>query len=321
MARRSAQHVSSETGRRSSCAPGVAFTEHVYDYVEHGGTADRRASSACPSTKSSRPSSCRTSAQPLVVLMRGDHVGQEPRSTDRLQEVEPCTTETAQRHSGYQVGGTSPFGTRKRRYRCSSRRRLPAPRIYINGGQRGCLVGIDPACLTDCSARSRSTAQCRIAGHADAQHSAGHARRLPDRFAVVRGDRQPHDGPGGPASLRLKATGRDQRTALRQPGGGGADAGPGCPQGCRCWRSCCTASATARAGIAGAGRAGRVRRSPVAGVLPLRGRQGVATAAGVLLALNPGSAQRRWRPGSSSPSSSLRWPRWWRRCSRRSTRC
>ena len=88
-------------------------------------------------------------AKPLIVLMHGDRKV----STKNLarqtghKHIEPCSPEVAQRHSGYQVGGTSPFGTRKAMPVFVEKSVLDLPRIYLNGGRRGYLVGIDPAVL------------------------------------------------------------------------------------------------------------------------------------------------------------------------------
>jgi Cys-tRNA(Pro) deacylase len=84
--------------------------------------------------------------QPLVVLMHGDRTVSTKNLARQanLKRVEPCKPDVAQRHSGYQVGGTSPFGTRKAMPVYLERTVLELPKIYINGGRRGYLVGIDP---------------------------------------------------------------------------------------------------------------------------------------------------------------------------------
>ena len=151
MARRSAQHVSETRATQFLRGRGVGFTEHVYDYVEHGGTAESARQLGLPEHEVVKTLVMQDErAQPLVVLMHGDRsVGLKnlARQIGR-KKVEPCAPETAQRHSGYQVGGTSPFGTRKEMPVFVEASVLALPRIYINGGQRGYLVGIDPACLT-----------------------------------------------------------------------------------------------------------------------------------------------------------------------------
>jgi Cys-tRNA(Pro) deacylase len=88
--------------------------------------------------------------EPLIVLMHGDRTVSTKnlaRQVDR-KRIEPCRPEVAQRHSGYLVGGTSPFGTRKAMPVFVERSVLDLPRIFINGGRRGYLVGLDPKVLT-----------------------------------------------------------------------------------------------------------------------------------------------------------------------------
>jgi Cys-tRNA(Pro) deacylase len=88
-------------------------------------------------------------ARPLIVLMHGDRKVSTKNLARaiRCKSVEPCKPEVAQRHSGYQVGGTSPFGTRKPLPVYVEESILALPAIYINGGRRGYLVGIDPKVL------------------------------------------------------------------------------------------------------------------------------------------------------------------------------
>jgi Cys-tRNA(Pro) deacylase len=129
---------------------GVAYTEHPYEYVEHGGTAESArqlgvAEHAVVKTLVMQDER----AQPLVVLMHGDRQV-STKSLARaigVKAVEPCRPEVAQRHSGYLVGGTSPFGLRKAMPVFVEDSVLALPRIYINGGRRGFLVGVDPQVL------------------------------------------------------------------------------------------------------------------------------------------------------------------------------
>jgi len=88
--------------------------------------------------------------EPLIVLMHGDRQVSTKNLARAIgaRSVEPCTPEVAQRHSGYQVGGTSPFGTRKSMPVYVEQSVLALPRICINGGRRGYLVGIPPNVLT-----------------------------------------------------------------------------------------------------------------------------------------------------------------------------
>ena len=131
---------------------GVVFTEHVYDYVEHGGTEESSRQLGVPEHEVIKTLVMQDEKrEPLIVLMHGD----KQVSTKNLaraigaKSVEPCTPEVAQRHSGYQVGGTSPFGTRKAMPVYVEETVLALPRICINGGRRGYLVGIAPAVLTN----------------------------------------------------------------------------------------------------------------------------------------------------------------------------
>jgi len=129
-------------------AQGVAYTEHEYDYVEHGGTeSSSRALGVSEHEVVKTLVMQDEAAQPLIVLMHGDRKV-STKSLARqagVKRIEPCGPGAAQRHSGYQVGGTSPFGTRKQLPVYLERSVLELPKIYINGGRRGFLVGIAPA--------------------------------------------------------------------------------------------------------------------------------------------------------------------------------
>ena len=131
---------------------GVAFTEHPYDYVEHGGTAESARQLGVDEHAVVKTLVMQDEkAQPLIVLMHGDRQVSTKNLARALgvKTVEPCSIEAAQRHSGYLVGGTSPFGTRKAMPVYVEASVLALPRICINGGRRGFLVGIDPGVLTD----------------------------------------------------------------------------------------------------------------------------------------------------------------------------
>ena len=129
----------------------VPFTEHEYRYEEHGGT--RAASQQLSVDEHAIVKTLvmeDEGARPLVILMHGDRevsTKQLARQTGR-KTIRPCDAEVAQRHSGYLVGGTSPFGTRKALPLFVERSILDLPAIYINGGRRGLLVRIAPAALT-----------------------------------------------------------------------------------------------------------------------------------------------------------------------------
>ena len=126
-------------------AKGIAFTEHTYAYVEHGGTTVPAASLGVPEHEVVKTLVMQDErALPLIVLMHGDRkvsTKNLARQTGR-KSIEACRPEVAQRHSGYQVGGTSPFGTRKPLPIYMERSITELPTIYINGGRRGLLVRI-----------------------------------------------------------------------------------------------------------------------------------------------------------------------------------
>jgi len=131
---------------------GVAFTEHPYDYVEHGGTAESARQLGVDEHRVVKTLVMQDErARPLVVLMHGDREVSTKNLARalRLKSVEPCKPEVAQRHSGYLIGGTSPFGFKREGVPVVVQRTvLELPRIYINGGRRGFLVGVEPAVLT-----------------------------------------------------------------------------------------------------------------------------------------------------------------------------
>jgi Cys-tRNA(Pro) deacylase len=128
----------------------VEFTEHPYRYEEKGGTAtsSRELGVAEHAVVKTLVMEDDTGA-PLVVLMHGDREVSTKALARRLgrKSVEICRPEVANRHSGYLVGGTSPFGTRKKMPVYVERSILDLERLYINGGSRGFLVGISPADL------------------------------------------------------------------------------------------------------------------------------------------------------------------------------
>jgi Cys-tRNA(Pro) deacylase len=126
---------------------GVDYTEHLYRYEEKGGTAVSSRELGVPEHAVVKTLVMEDDqGQPLVVLMHGDREVSTKALARQLsrRSVQICKPEVANRHSGYQVGGTSPFGTRKAMPVCVERSILDLPRIYLNGGSRGFLVGIDP---------------------------------------------------------------------------------------------------------------------------------------------------------------------------------
>ena len=142
------EHVSETPATAFLKKHGVGFTEHVYAYEEHGGTAVSARELGVPEHEVVKTLVMEDEAKrPLIVLMHGDRKVSTKNLARQIgvKKVEPCTPEAANRHSGYLVGGTSPFGTRKTLPVYVEKSVLDLAKIYINGGRRGYLVGIDPA--------------------------------------------------------------------------------------------------------------------------------------------------------------------------------
>ncbi|MEJ2173728.1 MAG: aminoacyl-tRNA deacylase, partial [bacterium] len=129
---------------------GAEFSEHYFEYAEHGGTERGAAQLGVPEHAVVKTLVMEDErAQPLIVLMHGDRVVSTKnlaRQAER-KRVSPCRPEIAQRHSGYQIGGTSPFGLRKPIPLYMERSILELPAIFVNGGRRGFLLRIDPRVL------------------------------------------------------------------------------------------------------------------------------------------------------------------------------
>jgi len=125
----------------------VEFTEHPYKYEERGGTKVSARELGIDEHATVKTLIMEDDGKnPLIVLMHGD-LEVSTKNLARLlgvKNVHPCTPETANKHSGYLVGGTSPFGTRKTMPVYMEETILDLSWIYINGGKRGYLVGIDP---------------------------------------------------------------------------------------------------------------------------------------------------------------------------------
>jgi Cys-tRNA(Pro) deacylase len=129
---------------------GVSFSEHLYDYVEHGGTAESSKQLGVPEHAVVKTLVMQDQdAKPLIILMHGDRQVSLKNLARQIgaKRVEPCKPEVAQRQTGYQVGGTSPFGLRKAMAIFVERSILSLPLIYINGGGRGFLVSLSPQVL------------------------------------------------------------------------------------------------------------------------------------------------------------------------------
>ena len=140
-------HVSETPATQWLKAHKVVFTEHPYDYVEHGGTEESARQLGLDEHLVVKTLVMQDQdAKPLIVLMHGDCKVSTKNLARQIgaKSVEPCKPEVANRHSGYLVGGTSPFGTRKDMPVYIEQSILELPRIAINGGRRGFLVQLDP---------------------------------------------------------------------------------------------------------------------------------------------------------------------------------
>lgn len=144
------KHVSETPATQFLKAQGIGFSEHPYDYVDHGGASEAARQLALdPHAVAKTLIMEDENKQPLIVIMHGD----KEVSTRNLarqtgaKKIAPCAPATAQRHSGYLVGGTSPFATRKKMPVWVEAELLELPRIYLNGGRRGFLLGLEPQVL------------------------------------------------------------------------------------------------------------------------------------------------------------------------------
>ncbi|MGZ3238988.1 MAG: Cys-tRNA(Pro) deacylase [Burkholderiaceae bacterium] len=146
------EHISETPATQFLRKNGIPFSEHPYEYEEHGGT-----------TVSARELNVDEhhvvktlimqddAAKPMVILMHGDRKVSTKNLARQIgcKAVEPCKPDVAQRHSGYMVGGTSPFGTKKAMPIYVEQSILALDKIYINGGRRGYLVGLDPKMIAN----------------------------------------------------------------------------------------------------------------------------------------------------------------------------
>jgi Cys-tRNA(Pro) deacylase len=157
-------HVSETPATAWLRAHGVVFSEHLYEYLEHGGAQHSAAVLGLdPFAVVKTLIMQDETAKPLAILMHGNRTVSTKNLARQIgtKSVEPCKPEVANRHSGYLVGGTSPFGLRRSMPVWVEETVLVLPKIWINGGRRGFLVGIDPAVLSGpLGARS---VQCALA--------------------------------------------------------------------------------------------------------------------------------------------------------------
>ena len=143
-----ARHVSETPATRFLRERGIVFGEHPYDYVEHGGTAESARQLGVDEHQVFKTLIMQDErARPLVVLMHGDRKVSTKALARQIgvKSVEPCTPEVANRHTGYLVGGTAPFGLRKPLPVYHEAGMEAFDRVYLNGGRRGYLVSLAPA--------------------------------------------------------------------------------------------------------------------------------------------------------------------------------
>ena len=130
----------------------IPFTEHPYRYEDRGGTAVSSRELGVPEHHVIKTLVMQDEAtQPLIVLMHGDReVSTKALAREiGVKTVEPCRPDVAEKHTGYMVGGTSPFGTRKTLPVYVERTILDLERVYVNGGRRGFLVALAPQVFVD----------------------------------------------------------------------------------------------------------------------------------------------------------------------------
>lgn len=146
------KHISETPATQFLSQRKLSFGRHPYDYVDHGGTAESSRQLGVDEHAVIKTLVMKDELKkPLIILMHGDRkvsTKNLARQTARKQ-IEPCTPEEAHRHTGYLVGGTSPFGTRKALPVYVEASVLDLPLIYINGGRRGFLVSLPPQQLVE----------------------------------------------------------------------------------------------------------------------------------------------------------------------------
>lgn len=145
------RHVSVTPATQALRKAGVSYGEHLYDYVDHGGTEEAARQLGVDENRIIKTLLMRgEGGHELVVLMHGD-CSVSTRNLARaigVKAVVPCTPEQAERATGFRVGGISPFGTRKRMPVYVERTVLGLPSLLVNGGRRGYLLEIEPVALT-----------------------------------------------------------------------------------------------------------------------------------------------------------------------------
>lgn len=142
------RHVSETPATRFLRERGEAFDEHPYDYVDHGGTAESARQLGVDEHQVFKTLVMQDErARALIVLMHGDRKVSTKALARQIgvRSIEPCSPEVANRHTGYLVGGTSPFGLRKPLPVYHEHTMEAFERVYLNGGRRGYLVSLSPA--------------------------------------------------------------------------------------------------------------------------------------------------------------------------------
>ena len=195
------RHVSETPATQLLRRHGVTFGEHPYDYVEHGGTGESARQLGADEHCVVKTLVMEDEhAKPLIVLMHGDRTVSTKNLARQIgaKRVEPCKPEVANRHSGYLVGGTSPFGTRKAMPVYVEATILELPTIYLNGGRRGYLVSLAPAVLV--SLLGAQPVQCASV----------------DGGFHLRGTPRPFGRMGAVSACRLAAHGRPFTDTLKE---------------------------------------------------------------------------------------------------------
>jgi len=146
------EHISETPATHMLRKHQVSFSDHAYQYEEHGGTGASALALGVPEHHVIKTLVMQDeNAKPLIVLMHGDCKVSTKNLARAIpcKSVEPCKPEVAQRHSGYQVGGTSPFGLKRAMPIYVEAAILRLEKIYINGGRRGYLIALAPQVLVD----------------------------------------------------------------------------------------------------------------------------------------------------------------------------
>ena len=147
-----AKHVSETPATQLLKKLGISFSEHPYEYVEHGGAKESARQLGVDLHRVAKTLIMEDErGHPLIIIMHGDREVSTKNLARQIgaKKIEPCKPEVAQRHSGYMVGGTSPAGTRRKMPVWIERGLLEFDTIYVNGGRRGYLISVDPKALAD----------------------------------------------------------------------------------------------------------------------------------------------------------------------------